>query len=297
MSKGTRLSLDDRMKSIHLLPLALCAGFCFTQNLLGGEVETFLEPYRSAAVSAPGMGVIDKVFVTEGDHVVRGQPCAKLNDEVLQSSLRVAYAAREAKGALRSAETEATTRKNQLASYRALHARGNATRREIELAESDYQQAEARLQNVREELEVRRLECAQVESQIAQRTIAAPFNGVVVAIEKERGEFVSPTDPVVLRVVQIETLKAIFSVPVSSASELRKDQEIRLLVGARGTICGGVIEYVSPIAEAKSTTIRVTVRVPNVKGEIQSGLSCIWDLSFRQPVEKSSHSPLTRTRR
>ncbi|MGI9474913.1 MAG: efflux RND transporter periplasmic adaptor subunit [Rubripirellula sp.] len=263
----------------------------------GNEVESFLEPYRSAAVSAPETGVIEDILVVEGERVVRGQSCAKLNDSVLRASLRVALAAKEAKGALLSAQADASTRENQLASYRDLHERGNATRRELDRAESEYQQAAARLQNVREDLEVRRREHERVEAQIEQRKITSPFDGIVVAIEKEVGEYVSPTDPVVLRIVHLDTLKADFSIPLHLADSLRKGQSLRLRVGAKQAICGGVVEYVSPVAEAKSTTVRVSVRVANGEGKIQSGIPCQWDLRFQQPISKSSQQPNNRVTR
>lgn len=277
--------------------IVLMASALTSWHCNANEVEAFVEPYRSAAVSAPETGVVQEVLVAEGERVVKGQTCARLNDDVLLASLEVALAAREAKGALQSAEADAKMLRKQLASYRDLHERGNATQRELDRAESQYEQATARLQNIREELEVRRLEHARVQAQIAQRKIIAPFDGIVVAIEKEVGEFVSPTDPVVLRVVHLDTLVAHFSVPLRLANNLRKGQNLRLQTGSKGSVCGGVIEYVSPVADAKSTTIRVSVRINNRDGRIQSGIPCLWDLRFQQPIETSSQLPTTPTTR
>ena len=261
---------------------------------IANEVEAFLEPYRSASVSAPETGVVQKILVREGDRVEKGQRCAQLNAEVLLASLQVAEAAKNATGALKSAEADAEMRNKQLASYRDLHSRGNATQRELERAQSEAERADARLQNVFEELEIRRLEFARVEAQINQRTIAAPFDGVVVSIEKEEGEYVSPNDPVVLQIVHLDKLAAQFSVPIQSAGSLRAGQLLRLGVGRKRKQCVGVIEYVSPVADAKSSTISVKVRIDNANGELRSGDTCLWDLTFEEPARRSSQSPTRR---
>ncbi|MDE0866465.1 MAG: efflux RND transporter periplasmic adaptor subunit [Rubripirellula sp.] len=252
------------------------------------EIETFVEPYRTAALSTSETGVLEEIVVKDGNQVNRGQTLAWLNDDVLQATLKVAAASMQAKAALNIAENEVATCLTQLESYRSLRKNGNATERELERSESDYLQAEARLENVREDLAIRALEHVRVQAQIDQRQIKAPFDGIVVRVEKEVGEQVSPTDPVVLHLVQVQTLKALFSVPVAGASSLRPGHVLRLGIGNDKEARHGVIEYVSAVADAKSGTVSVTVRIPNSEGKIQSGLPCRWNLSQQDNYGKSS---------
>ena len=280
----------------HLAMMIIACILLFTAPTLANELDGFTEPYRQVAVPAAEIGVLKEILVTEGDQVSQGQLLAGLDDDVLLASLEVARAAKDAMGARLGAEAELEIRRQQRESYLDLHEQGNASQREIDRIESGYQQAAARLQSVREELGVRRLEFERVKSQLRQRRIEAPIDGHVIAIVKERGEFVSPTDPVVMHLAQLDTLKAVFSVPMEVASGLRIGQSVALQVGTTGTAaCNGVIEFVSPIANAESASVRVKIRIPNPDGKIPSGAACTWDTQFddlppqltRRPVKGS----------
>ncbi len=107
------------------------------------------------------------------------------------------------------------------------------------------------MQSIREDLEVRRLEYERVKAQIKARQLESPIDGLVVQIDKEVGEFVAPTDPVVMHIVQLSTLKAVFSVPMQMVESLEPGRAVNLLIGFQPMKCQGVIEFVSPIAEAQ----------------------------------------------
>lgn len=270
-----------------LLTLAVTATLLSPGN--AEDLESFTEPYKQIAVSAAEVGVLSQVLVVEGDAVTQQQILARLDDSVLAASLEVARAAKDALGARRGAENELASKTDQLESFRQLRAQGNATQRELDRAESAQLQAEARLQAVREELEVRRLEYERVKAQIKQRRLSSPIDGYVIQIEKEIGEFVSPTDPIVLHVAQLDTLKSVFSFPMDETKGLKAGQTVKLRVGIERKICDGVIEFVSPVADAQSSTVRVKVRIPNPKQTIQSGAACSWDMKVVTPVERVSY--------
>ena len=270
-----------------ILGLAAVAG---NGVLSGAELESFTEPYRSVAVPAPEIGVLAEILVSEGDQVSQKQLLAKLDDTVLNASLDVARAAKNALGSRNSAEVDLAIRAKQLDSFRELRDRGNATQREVERAEGEHLQAQARLQSIREDLEVRRLEYERVKAQIKARQLESPIDGHVVQIDKEVGEFVAPTDPVVMHIVQLSTLKSVFSVPMQKASELQQGATVSLLIGYEPLRCQGVIEFISPIAEAQSATVRVKIRIPNPDGLIPSGAFCRWDLRSSAPARRVSRT-------
>jgi RND family efflux transporter MFP subunit len=260
----------------------------------GEWLEAFTEPYVRIDVPAAENGVVDQLLVKEGDVVAKKQLLGKLDDSVLRSSLDVALAASQATGALKIAEAEFGTRKQQLSSYRELNTAGNATNRELARAELELNQAGARLQSVREEMAVRKLEYERVKTQIQQRQIESPIDGVVIAVNKEVGEFVSLTDPIVLHIVQLDSLKAIFSVPRNAAKQLQSGQLITLEIGYGGESCEGVIEFVSPIANPESNTVRVKVRIANQENQIPSGVTCRWSLA--SDADRAFVPPIQATR-
>ena len=263
-----------KLRITSMMVALLLAGSAAAQ-----EIETFVEPYRAAALSTTETGVLEQIVVRDGSRVQLGQTLAWLNDDVLHAALKVADAGMRAKAALKIAEKRGGDFACDYLKVIGHYAR-TATRpkRELERSQSDYMQAQARLENVREELAIRVLEHARVQMQIEQRKIRAPFEGIIIRVDKEVGEQVSPTDPVVLHLVQIKTLKALFSVPVDAAHSLRPGHVLRLSIGNDRESRNGVIEHVSAVADAKSGTVSVTVRIPNAEGKIQSGLVCRWDL-------------------
>jgi RND family efflux transporter MFP subunit len=270
-------------QSTTLIAFLVSAPICSAEQL-----EAFTEPYKRVAIPAPEIGVITEIAVQEGDAVTQKQVLAKLDDEVLQASLLVSRAAKEALGARQSAEKELEIAEKQLAIYRDLQEQGNASQRELDRAETDQLQSASRLQSVREELEVRRLEYERVKAQIKQRVITSPIDGVVIAIDKAVGEFVSPTDPVVMHVVQLSNLKAVFSVPFPMTKTLRAGQTVKLTVGYEELECEGEIEFVSPVANAESATAPVKIRIPNPEHTLPSGVVCRWKMEAEAPVTKTA---------
>ncbi|MFG0268123.1 MAG: efflux RND transporter periplasmic adaptor subunit [Rhodopirellula sp. JB055] len=253
-------------------------GTGYVNTVAADEYEAFTEPYRRINVSSSEMGVITDLKVREGDEVRQGQVLAQLEDSLLRKTLEVSRAAKDAVGGKTAAEAEVVIREQQVQSYRRLSTQGNATPRELERAESDHQQALARLQSVTEELNVRALEYQRVICQLEQRRILSPADGVVVSLAKEAGEFVSPTDPVLLQLVQLDRLKAVFSVPLRRIDRLSEGQTVVVRVGGSRRPVVGTLEHISPVANAESGTIRVRVILDNQKKDLRSGVVCWLDL-------------------
>ncbi|MCA9139733.1 MAG: efflux RND transporter periplasmic adaptor subunit [Planctomycetales bacterium] len=240
------------------------------------EVECFTEPYRQIKIAAPEMGVLTEILVAEGDQVSELQLLAQLDDRVLEKSLEVSRVAKNASGSLRAALSELKTTQDQLESYRNLLRSANATDREMQRATTAVAVADAKVQIVRDELLVRQSEYDRTLAQLENRKIKSPIRGTVVAINKEVGEYVSPSDPVIMSVVDLTQLKAIFSVPRHVATAVRVGQTASLDFAS--AITGiGVIEYIAPTTDPQSGTVRVKFRIENQTGAIPCGVLCRWN--------------------
>ena len=229
----------------------------------GGQIEGFTEPYADIDMAASEMGTLASVAVRDGDIVQAGDLLANLDDAVLQASLEVARAGMNAEGELKNATTQLQLKKVELEKITRLFGRNHASQQELDRVSGEVRIAEARIQSVREDLEVRRLEFARIEAQLRQRQIRSTIDGVVVEVRKDHGEFVSPSDPVVARVVQLDPLLVNFSVPVARRNELQEGASVPLSIGDLAASADGVIEYISPTADASSGTFRVKVRLAN----------------------------------
>lgn len=230
-----------------------------------------------AAAMAAAMTIVAGLHVEEGDSVEKDQALADLNQDVLKAGVEIARAHRDAVSGLKSAESELRLRSERLTKLRALRLNENASEEEVNRAQLEFEVAEARLLQVREQLEIKRLEYERIRLQLALRTVRSPINGVVTERYRDIGEFVSPADPVVLTIVQLNPLRATFSVPVSDLKSIRKGQSISVRVeGVKKPVAANV-DLVSPVINAESQTVRVKVELPNPGNQIRSGAKCFLD--------------------
>lgn len=252
------------------------------------EIESFTQPYQIIDIPASEMGVLAEMSVREGDIVEKDQVVAKMHDQILQASRAIAEARVQATSDRQAAQAEKSLAEQQLKSYRELFSSGNATQRELDRAETSFWQATTRMQAVDEEQQARQLEHKRILVQLERRLIRSTIDGVVASVSKDAGEFVSPTDPIVLQVVQLDQLKAVFSVPLTQVDRWQVGKTIGVLVGRRSQPTVGTIQTISPVADAESGSVRVTVAMDNREGGLRSGVVCRWDLEANDSVLRSA---------
>ena len=271
--------------ALHLAPIT---GFlCFAGSAhmaIAREIDGFTEPYRDIDVAAPEMGQINRLDVREGDRVTAGQVLARLDDEVWKASLEVARAAMESDGRVEAAEAELRLCQETLDKLTALRERDHATQQEVDRAIAQRDVAEARVKAAQEELLVKAREYERADAQLKQRSVVSPVDGIVTQIYKEEGEFVSPSDAVVVRVVQLDPLLIVFSVPVTDLNELAVNSQVQVRVGTVDKPIEGTVEFVSPTADAQSGTTRVRVKIANPGETIRGGATCRLLLSDTPPA-------------
>ena len=196
------------MKNILIFNLlAVSAILTCCTNAIGQEyIKAFTEPYRSIDIAASETGILSKLYVKEGDQIEAGVLLAKLNDDVLAASLAVGKETTESEGATKSAMAELKMQQDRFNKLNGLFQRRHASQTELDRAQSQLEIATAKVESVQDELRVKKLETKRIEAQLEQRRLRTPINGVVTEIFKDEGEFVSPSDPVVMTVVQLNPL-------------------------------------------------------------------------------------------
>ena len=234
-------------------------------------VEAFTEPYRDIAAAAAEMGTLATISVKEGQPVAAGDVLATMDDRVLQAALDVARRSMTAVGAVHSAQADLESKTDSVDKLRGLRERGHASQQEVERIESDREVSEARLLSVREDLEVKQLEFRRIEAQIEQRIIRATIAGIVTELQREPGEFVSPSEPVIARIVQLDPLLVVFSVPLGHRTDFAVDQVVPVEIGDGMAVVNGVVEFVAPTPDSSNSSVRVKVRIPNSDRLIPSG--------------------------
>lgn len=264
------------MKLLNIVFVVSCTCILASNQSLvrGGEIRGFVEPFRDIDLATSEMGTLAYINVKEGDRVSQGQVLAGLDESVLQAALDVADKTKAARGRLDSAKEELALHTDRLAKITELHHRQHASAEELARAESQKRVAEAQVRAVLEELEVKAAEHARIDAQLNQKRIKSPIDGIVTQLFKDAGEFISASDPIVVKVVQLDTLLVEFPVPAQAARDFQAGTKAPLRVGADRTDTEGLVEFVSPTTDAQSNTIRVKIKIDNAEGRFHSGDSC-----------------------
>ena len=242
------------------------------------EYQGFTEPYRSADVSSPEAGVITQLHVREGQSVKAGTLLFELDTAVLESAVAIAKARFEAKGPIAAAHSKLKLHRTRLDKLNRLKAKGHARADELARARADVATASAELRVAQEQRSIAGLELAQSELRLQRRRVTSPFDGIVSELHREVSEIVRTSNPEILTLVQLETLKVILHLPSLVAHKLSKGQAINLTFAETGETAPAKVEVVSPVTDADSGTTRVTFVVDNTKGLYRAGTRCTVDL-------------------
>ena len=250
--------------------------------------EGFTEPYRTAAVAAAESGVLTALRVRPGERVGTGRVLAVLDAGVLGAAKTIAEADAAATAARDAAAVELRLKERRLAALRELSAAGVGNREEVERAVADVDLAAAAVRRADEQLRRAALEVDRIAAQLDRRSVRAPWAGTVISTAREAGEAVSPSDPVILTLADLTRLRCVFLPSTAEAARLRPGGPVTVSVrdpAHRGgerhgeEVRGwrpvtGAVEFVSPVIDAESDTVRVEVVLPNADGALRSGVRC-----------------------
>jgi RND family efflux transporter MFP subunit len=260
--------------------------------LAAGAIEGFTEPNRRIDVAPAETGTIATLAVREGERVHRGQQLASLDCDVLQVSLDIARSGMTACGRRNSAVAERDVRKNRLEKLELLRQGGHASQEEVDRARGDLAVAEAALLAAEEQHQLDRLEHKKIEAMIERRILRSPIDGIVLKIHKEEREFVSANNPAVFTLVQLDTLRVTFGVPTAQAASLAVGQTVRVAFPETGARADGKIEFIAPLTDAESGTVRVKILLDNAAGRYGCGVRCALGLHHGDTASTAPALPL-----
>jgi len=141
------------------------------------EANGIVEPKTSVEVRSEISGRIEKIYVTEGDFVERGQVLVELD------RMRLINDVREAERNLESARLRMNRSRRDFIRLESLKGRDFARESEFEDAQTEYE-----LANIEMEVRQTRLETAQ--ENLDQATILAPQSGVLSEVDITEGQVI-----------------------------------------------------------------------------------------------------------
>ena len=268
---------------LMLLP-ALMLGLFVTAAAIPTDpsdlIVGFTEPYRSVEVAAPESGTIEDIVVRQGQLVKKGDVIAVLDQDVLLASLEIAKAKAESTAKLDAAKIELLLKQRRLDNFYRL-GKDNSSNEEVERARADTDLARSTVLAAQEELKLNALEMKRIQVQLDRRTIRSPIDGVVTRLHHEVGEFIPQTDPKVATIVDLNRLRVVFHPPTRLVEMLDPKAPVPVRLLRTNEVVQAEIEYVSPVTNADSGSVRVEVIFDNSSGKHRSGMRSALSLTDR----------------
>lgn len=247
---------------------------CCTSAGSAQVLRTFTEPYERIDVSAAELGIVDSVEVRTGERVRRGQLLGRLNNGVLLESYRLAESRAKSTARLDAARADLKLKESMYQKLASLLQTGHANPAELERSKTEYEQAEAAFRLAGDEAAEAKIELARIAAQIRQREIRSPIDGLVIDLHRKPGEYLPANDPRFATVVDVSKLRSRFFIATDFAEQLRSGQVVELLIGTAKQRSSATIEFVSPITESESGTVRLDVLLENSTARWRSGVPC-----------------------
>ena len=215
-----------------------------------------VEEHAATAVSFTGMGVVRRVLVSEGQHVIRGQLLAEMDDT-------------QARNLLAGAEAAMTQADDAYARYSQLHDAGS-------LPEVQWVEIQSKVAQARSQLAVAR-------KNLSDCRLTAPVSGIIGRRMVGAGETALPSQAVVT-ILDISSVKVKVAVPEAEISAITADTPSAIQVEAVGiTTEGGKIEK-GIVADAMTHTYDLRINLPNSGRRLLPGMVATVRLNASDPA-------------
>lgn len=243
-------------------------------------IDCLLEPNRVIDLSSAVRGRLASVSVDRGDMVEEGQIVARLDSTVEEAALELARAKAKTSSQVQSDQLSAEFAARRSERYNTLHSQSVVSGDQFDEVKTNAKLRELQLQQTNENVRLAQLEARQAEEVVKRLVIRSPVRGVVVHRYLNPGE--SPEERPILRIAEIQTLRAEAIIPVSSFGTIKTGQ--KAVIAPEAPLTGyyvGTVDAVDRVADAASGTFRARISLPNPDYALPSGLRC--SVRFLQP--------------
>ena len=236
-------------------------------------IDCLLEPNRVIDLSSAVRGRLASVSVDRGDLVEEGQIVARLDSTVEEAALELAKARAKTSSQIQSDQLSAEFAARRSDRYNTLHNQSVVSGDQFDEVKTNAKLRELQLQQSNENVRLAQLEARQAEEVVKRLVIRSPVRGVVVHRYLSPGE--SPEERPILRIAEIQTLRAEAIIPVSSFGTIKTGQ--KAVIAPEAPLSGyyvGTVDAVDRVADAASGTFRARISLPNPDYALPSGLRC-----------------------
>lgn len=209
------------------------------------EAVGTVKAVNGVEVTSEASGVVESIGFQSGEEVEKGDLLVQLDDDVDRARLR-------------ELETAEATQLSGRKRYTRLYQQGNASEVERDLAVSEYLQAKARTEAQRELLR--------------QKSIRAPFSGVVGIRRVDIGQYVTPGEPLVT-LQQLEPIYVNFALPEQDLAQVQSGLKVRAeLTAFPDQYFEGEITAVEPGVDPDTRNFNIQASFENAERKLRPGM-------------------------
>ena len=226
----------------------------------------YVTPRRRATVAAKITARVNEMFADEGMQVEAGQVLARLDDSDARVRLAAAVADRDAMAAaLGDLRVNLANAERDLARWSDLHKRGLIAEQQLDTARTSVESFRARITLAREQVGASEAKIRMAQQDIDNCVVRAPFAGIVVSKDAQRGEMVSPvsagggfTRTGIATLVDMSSLEIEVDVNESYIARVREGQPVTAVLDAYPDWqIPAKVRTVIPTADRQKATVKV----------------------------------------
>ena len=248
-----------------------------------------LKPFVTVSIAAGVAGIIDEVYVQEGDLIASKTPLVKIRDDEAMLGLRRAKLALDTARMkakrdvdIRMSEKSAAVAEQELG--RTLKANSLAPDtypiNEVERFRLVWERAKIDIERFQLERDLAQLgekqaeiEVEQTQQSVARHQVNSPMVAMVVSVDKHAGEWIDANSKII-EIVCTERLKLEGFLDSTDASSVSKGRlvSIQVTLNKSSQIIVGQVSFVSPIVNPVNGQVRVFVEVDNRDAKLRPGI-------------------------
>jgi len=235
-------------------------------TLIHNSFVADIQAKKNIEIRSRAAGIMEQIFVNEGQFVKKGQRLFKTNDAELRMELnKIAANLKQADAEIRIAEIE-------VSQLQALYAKEFVAKNELEMSKAKLASAKAKRAFVNAELNA-------MQQKISFTNIVAPFDGVIDVIPFKEGSLVE-NGTLLTTLSQLDEVYAYFSIPenvyfeLMSHNKMGKHQKIELILPNQDRYeYAGTLKTAEGEIDPETGSIRYKVMFPNPNRLIKHGTS------------------------
>ncbi len=210
------------------------------------ELQGSVETKKNVVITPEMPGILQRVFVKEGDKVKKGQLLAKIDDGGLTQQIT-------------SLQIQADLAKTTYDRQQRLWEQKIGSEIQFLQAKSTY---ESTVESVN-----------QLKQQLAKSNVRAPFSGVIDDVITEQGNVVAAGQTQLIRIVNLDDMYIQTDVPESYITSIVEGKEVEVYFPVLGETVSSSVRQTGNFINPANRTFKVEISVPNKGKTIKPNLT------------------------